>query len=278
MSVRVIAATVSLLAAAVLPAYAVDRSPADLVLVQRGTLPIILTAPHGGHEAVPNVAPRNIEGKPRGGSAFEITTDGNTDIIAQNIAATIKVLTGKEPYLVIARFQRLYIDANRPPEIAFDNPIARPFYDYYHRTVRSFVDEIRANYPAGLLIDVHGQVKDPNVLMRGTQNGRSIRSLLARSGVTAVTGPKGIYGQLAANGFAIFPSNDVPPGGTSENAGFSGGYTSSLYGSHNANGIDAVSFEFGTKYRQKAAVDKSAKDAGAAVVEFYKAYLSPPRR
>jgi hypothetical protein len=30
------------------PAHGAERTPADLVLVQQGTLPIILTAPHGG--------------------------------------------------------------------------------------------------------------------------------------------------------------------------------------------------------------------------------------
>ena len=37
------------------PVHAADKAPADLVLVQRGTLPIILTAPHGGREAIPAV-------------------------------------------------------------------------------------------------------------------------------------------------------------------------------------------------------------------------------
>ena len=46
-------------------------------------------------------------------------------------------------------------------------------------------------YPAGLLIDVHGQKKDPTVLMRGTRNGRSVGRLLERAGAPAVTGTKG---------------------------------------------------------------------------------------
>jgi hypothetical protein len=52
--------------------------------------------------------------------------------------------------------------------------------------------------------------------MRGTQNGRTVQRLLKRAGAPAVTGPNGIFGQLAANGFAVFPANAVPPGGTSE--------------------------------------------------------------
>ena len=258
------------------PAHAAGETPADLVLAQPGMLPIILTAPHGGREAIPGVAPRATQGKRTGGRGYVTVTDTNTDRLAEGIAAEIKALTGKEPYLVVAKFQRKYVDPNRPPEIGLDNPMARPYYDYYHQSVRRFVDEIRSRYPAGLLIDVHGQVKDPTAVMRGTQNGRAIRRLLERAGAPALTGPNGIFGQLAANGFVVFPTNDVPLGGTSENAGYDGGYTVGTYGSHTADGIDAVQMEFGTKYRRTGAVDTSARDAAKAIVAFYDAYLRKP--
>jgi N-formylglutamate amidohydrolase len=260
------------------PAHAADRTPADLVLVQQGTLPIILTVPHGGREAIPGVAPRNaadkgkVEASRRWGG-FDTRHDANTDILAQGIAAEIEKLTGKKPYLVMVKFERKYIDANRPPEIGLDDPKARPYYDYYHNSVRSFIDDVRGKYPAGLLIDVHGQVKDPEVLMRGTRNGRTITQLLERAGAPAVTGSNGVFGQLEANGFKVFPGNDVPPAGTSENAGYSGGYTVSIYGSHVANGIDAVQMEFGRKYLAKVVLDKSARNAAMAIVVFHDAYL-----
>ena len=63
-----------------------------------------------------------------------------------------------------------------------------------------------------------------------------------------MTGPNGIFGGLAANGLDVFPGNDVAPEGTAENRGFNGGYTVGTY-SQNADGIDAVQMEFGTKYR-----------------------------
>jgi hypothetical protein len=90
--------------------------------------------------------------------------DPNTDLLARRIATEINRLTGKEPYLVMVKFQRKYIDVNRPPELALDDPRARPYYDYYHQCVRRFVADIRSNYPAGLLVDVHGQSKDPEVI------------------------------------------------------------------------------------------------------------------
>lgn len=260
-------------------AGAAERTPADLVLVQQGELPIILTAPHGGREAIAGIEPRrdqaNVEAYRKWGG-FQRGADTNTDILAQRIAAEITKLTGRKPYLVVARFSRTYVDVNRPPELALDSPEARPYYDIYHQSVRRSIEEILGKYPAGLLIDVHGQGKDPDALMRGTINGRAVERLLRRAGVEAVTGPKGIYGQLEANGFKVFPGNDVPPRGRSEDAGFNGGYTVAIYGSHNRTGIDAVQMEFGTRYRQKPVLDISARDAARAIAAFHEAYLKQP--
>jgi N-formylglutamate amidohydrolase len=258
------------------PARAEDLRPTDLVVAREGTLPIILTVPHGGREEIPGVAPRDTRGKPSGGRGFVTVTDTGTDRLALGIAAEIKVLTGKEPYVVMAKFGRKYVDPNRPPEIGVESAAARPYYDYYHQSVRRFVDEIRSKYPAGLLVDVHGQKKDARVVMRGTQNGRTVARLVARAGVPAVTGPNGIFGALAANGLDVFPTNDVPPEGTSENRGYSGGYTVGTYGSHAPDGIDAVQMEFGTRYRRESAVDASAVAAGKAIAAFYDAYLKKP--
>ena len=271
-------APLPLFAALLIPlAHAAEGTPADLVLVQRGNLPIILTVPHGGRDEIPGIAPRNLEGKSRGGkwNGFVATGDTNTDILAQRIAAEVKALTGRDVYLVMAKFQRKFVDANRPAEMALDNPRARPYYDQYHDSIRHFVDEIRKTYPAGLLIDVHGQNDDPAVLMRGTMNGRTIARLLQRAGAAAVTGPKGMFGQLQSNGFKVFPDNALPVGGTSENGGLNGGYTVAIYGSNMPNGIDAIQFEFGGNYRKMAVLDEFAKDAARAIVAFHDAYLRP---
>jgi N-formylglutamate amidohydrolase len=262
---------------AVCTARAESVAPANLVLVRQGTLPIILTVPHGGREAIPGVVPRDTMGKPSGGRGFVTVTDTNTDELALGIAAQIKALTGKEPYLVMAEFKRRFVDPNRPPEVAVDSPVARPYYDYYHQTVRRFIEEVRSKYPGGaLLVDVHGQKKDPTVVMRGTQNGRTVARLVERAGIPAVTGPNGIFGQLSANGLDVFPSNDVAPEGSAEDRGYNGGYTVGTYGSQNPDGIDAVQMEFGTRYRHGAGLDLAARATGKALVTFYDAYLKRP--
>ena len=107
-----------LFSAATLPAArAADRSPSELVLVQSGSLPIILTAPHGGREPIPGIQPRNLEGK-KDRVTYVAGGDINTDIMVQAMAREIRALTGKDVYMVMARFERKFIDANRGPAIA----------------------------------------------------------------------------------------------------------------------------------------------------------------
>ena len=258
------------------PAQASERTPLDLVLAREGTLPIILTAPHGGRHAIPDADPRRAADKspgPWGG--VHTTADTETDVLAEGIAAELARITARQPYLVVARFHRRYDDANRPPELALEDPRARPHYDRYHRAIRRFIDEIRRSHPAGLLVDVHGQSKDPGVIMRGTLNGRTVERLLRRAGVDGITGPRGVFGQLEAQGFKVFPANHVPPRGTAEDAGFKGGYTVFTYGSHQRDGLDAVQMEFGAAYCRKDVVDRSARDAARAIAGFYEAYLRP---
>jgi len=258
-------------------ALAAESAAASLVLVRQGSLPIILTAPHGGRERIPGASQREmitdkVDASRRWGG-FHRGGDLNTDILVQIIAAEIKALLGRDAYLVMAKFERKFIDVNRPPDLAFDGAEAKPYYDLYHSSIRRFVDEVRREYPAALLIDVHGQNKDPEALMRGTLNGRAVERLLQRSGPESIVGPNGLFGQLEVNGFKVFPANDIPIGRRSEDAGFNGGYTIRTYGSHTADGVDAIQMEFGRKYRQKITLDQTGKDAAKSIVAFYKAYL-----
>jgi len=259
-------------------ACAAGGAPQDLMLVHAGTLPIVLTAPHGGRLDIPDVEERTAPDAAHAAAftkwgGFHAGGDHNTDTLALRISAEIEKLTGRRPYLVLAKFKRKFVDPNRPAELAYADPRAAPYYVLYHSTIRKFVDDVRRSHPAGLLLDVHGENKDGEVLMRGTENGNTVAMLVRRAGVRAITGPDGLFGQLEAQGFQVFPSNRLPLRSGAENAGFNGGYTVSAYGSQNADGIDAVQLEFGSRYRRDDALDRSAVQAARAIVGFYKAYL-----
>jgi N-formylglutamate amidohydrolase len=257
--------------------HAQERPPGELVLVQQGGLPVILTAPHGGREPLSWLEPRHPANKNnpafKAWGGFGLSGDANTDVLAMRLADQIRALTGRSPYLVMARFTRQYVDANRPAALAYDDPRAKPYYDYYHASIRRFVDEVRGRFSTGILIDIHGQARDPGVVMRGTLNGRAVSRLLHRAGYAAIIGANGLFGRLEANGFKVFPANNVPPAGTSEDAGFKGGYTVWLYGSHTDRGIDSVQFEFGSAYRQQTVLDTTARNAAKAITEFWQAFL-----
>src|SRR5262249_49442832 len=76
-------------------ADATDRALADLVLVQQGSMPVILTAPHGGRSAIPTVEPRRAQdGTPGPWGGVHTGADASTDVLASGIAAELSKLTG----------------------------------------------------------------------------------------------------------------------------------------------------------------------------------------
>jgi N-formylglutamate amidohydrolase len=257
------------LAAVLAPAAALAS---DLVHVQAGDLPIILTAPHGGRGDVPG-----CEARTPVGSRFVTSVDLNTDILALGIADGLRRLTGHEPYVVTAKFHRRYIDANRRPDEAYGSPACQAVYDAYHAAVRGFVDVARAKFGHAMLFDVHGQAAYPDSILRGTRHGAAVKSLLARAGASAVTGPDSVFGRFAAMGYRIAPSNDLPPD-TRETPRYTGGYTVALYGAAHAQGIDAMQLEFGRNLRDHAVVAKTAADTASAIAAFYEHYLRDPER
>jgi hypothetical protein len=147
----------------------------------------------------------------------------------------------------MARFQRKFIDPNRPPEIAYDSPASASFYEYHHRSIRQFVDEI----------------------VRGTLNGCAVTRLPARVGIDAVTDPKGLFGQLKTNGFIVFPTNDVLPSGKSEDGGFNGWL-------HGREVRQPSRVEFGTTYPQDAELENTLTRAAKSIGVFYEAYSRRP--
>ena len=233
-----------------------------LVLAKSGGLPIIITAPHGGSNPVPGTQPR-MTGK--------ILKDEHTLELAETLADRLEGLLGTRPYVVAARFSRRYIDANRSDLAAYATLQAKPFYDEYHGRIREFVAEIRRTYPGGaLLIDIHGQSADAQGVYRGTRQGTTVDRLLNRSGCPALTGEKSILGALAAKGYRVIPDNNAREC-LLEDARYVGGYTVATYGSHHADGIDAIQLELGGRLRSAPAF---ANDLAQAIAVFYANFLA----
>jgi hypothetical protein len=125
--------------------WAITYGETNLVSRHRGALPVILSCPHDGDEILSGVPERTGEGIPPTCPPFRKASDLHTREITEGVAQRLVDVFGEAPYVVIAAFDRKFIDANRPAECAFEVPAAQPYYDEYHNTLRDFVDEIR--YP-----------------------------------------------------------------------------------------------------------------------------------
>ncbi len=236
-----------------------QETDAKLVRVQRGAIPILLTAPHGGEDPIPGVPER---------TTGVLLRDTGTREIAEGLARALEEKLGAKPYLVAALFHRKYADANRKEAEAFENAGAKPAYTAYHAAIRESVDEIRKKWPVGaILLDLHGQAADKETVHRGTQNRLTVKALLARQGEKALVGPRSVLGGLAAAGVTVFPAADEK-----ENPRFNGGFTVQTYGSQHEDGVDALQLELGSELRG-ASREKTVKALAQALAAFHDEYL-----
>lgn len=242
------------------------RAEEALIDTERGEIPIVLTAPHGGKVRIEDVPDRTEGVTQRDVATYEI---------AIAVADELEERLGKRPYLVAARFHRASADANRAAEDAYADEDAKPHYEAYHRAVREAVAEVRKRWPEdGLLLDIHGQGSFEGI-HRGTKNGRTARRLVKRIGEEAFVGPEGLFGRLSALGVEVFPPVGRPFGDPKEDSRLNGGFTVQTYGSENEDGIDAIQLEIGPKLRTDATARvELVADLSEAIAGFYQDALA----
>lgn len=239
----------------------------DLVTAQAGTLPIVLTAPHGGTRRVPGATTRQGTAVER----FVTVRDTNTSELAEKIADALERELGARPAIIVARFHRSYIDANRAPADAYEGDVTKPHYDAFHEETQRAVDDAVKHWGRALLIDVHGQSQEPDAIFRGTMNGRSVKSLRERFGDEVLLGPDSLFAQFKSRGYRIIPDPIAPEIG--EETRFSGGYITQTYGSNAQPLVDAIQIEVGANFRKEATLDKTADDIAKSIAVFAKKYL-----
>ncbi len=238
--------------------------PEELVTAWRGDLPLILSAPHGGRVRVPG-------GKQR--SAGESVRDEDTAELALLLSQQLTDRLGGKPYVVIAQFSRKDADANRPAEEAFELECSAVHWRAYHSALEQAVSECRERFGEALLIDIHGQAKEPAVIARGTRDGRTLRRLEQRKGAEWLHGAPSLGERLRARGYDVAPRPNAD-GSPARETLFNGGYIVAHYGGMREQGIDAVQLEFG---RQREDLLRLSADCGAAIADFLReaGYLRP---
>ena len=243
----------------------------SLVTIELGDLPIILSAPHGGRDDIPGLAERRGEGVER----FNPRSDSNTDVLTERLADAIEKQFGKRPYLVIARFHRKYVDANRRSQDAYESQEAKVVYESYHQALAKARSQVMERWGRGLLFDIHGQSVEPTAILRGTQNGKTTTHLVSRFGREALSGETSVFGQLASQGIPVIPAVGADD---RERAGYDGGYTVITYGSGSGGTLDAIQLELGGELRSKEAIPSTALKLANAIAAFAKEHLPTAER
>jgi N-formylglutamate amidohydrolase/glutamine amidotransferase-like uncharacterized protein len=243
-----------------------EQRVAELVDVENGDLPIILSAPHGGREKIPGVPARHGDGIAK----FVSQSDVYTRQLAGNLADAIENKLGRRPYLVMARFHRRYLDANRPKKLAYESEQAANVYQAYHQALARARRDVLRRWGYGILLDIHGQGSAPQVIFRGTQNGKTTTRLINRYGPEALIGESSLFGQLSRQGFQVHP----PVGSQDpEHGSYDGGFIVRTYGSSRDGALDAIQLEFGRSLRAPEVNMQTADKLAEAITAFAGDYL-----
>ena len=241
-----------------------------LVRRHRGTMPIILTSPHGGNQQPPRVSERTAAATPStctGANGFNTSRDFGTAEITEAIALAILEKTGLSPYVVIARFDRKYIDANRREDCAFTDNDARPFYREYHARIDGYIDQIlRQNGGRGFLFDIHGTGLTEADIFLGSNNGGTLLPGFDRNEMFAQYGIHGLlewsrYPAISSGSsfrFRVSPPNSR----VAEVGAVNGGFTVRNYGTR----INAIQIELAQIVRNNAQIRGYMIDAVANAI------------
>ena len=241
-------------------------TPRSYTTIEPGHLPIILSAPHGGRDSIPGVDARlgnNVR-------MFKTQTDMRSGQLAQRLADALEKQLGKRPYVIIARFHRKYLDANRPQELAYESSNAKPVYDAYHRAIAEARDDVVDRWGQGILLDIHGQANNATAIYRGTQNGKTTTHLIGRFGRESLIGRTSLFGQLANQGLSVIPDVGVAD---REHSSYDGGYIVNTYGSRAGGTVDAIQLELGNDLRSSQNLSSTASKVATAITAFASDYL-----
>lgn len=227
------------------------------VEVRSGTLPIILTVPHGG-----SLKPANVLARRYGVTGI----DSNTIPLAEMIIEELALRYGGKPHAIISRLSRTKLDPNRDlEEAAQGDPTAVAAWHRFHDSAQKACNAVMKKSGAGLLLDIHGhrhldQRVELGYLVKGEILKRSDAELNADAALIAATcirdldkrspqtfaellrGPQSLGGLLEHRGFRCLPSP------SKANPAFLAGYFSGVYdvsahGSSNGGTVSAIQVE-----------------------------------
>ena len=127
----------------------------DYFEYKRGTIPLIISVPHGGSFKVENIPDRTsgIYGIDRETMSLAFELIKNINKVFQFNSKDIK-----SPSYIISKVERLKIDFNRKESEAFHakSSLAKKIYKFYHSKISDLITYNLNEFQQSLLIDIHG--------------------------------------------------------------------------------------------------------------------------
>ena len=225
-----------------------------------GTLPIILSASHGGW-----MEPTEIADRTQGVT----TIDTNTYQLTKVIMDTLTARFGGKPHVILCLLKRLKLDVNREViEAAEGNIYGERAWEEYHHYLDIAKELVTVNHGSGIVFDIHGHGENPDgyydlrtwlgYLIKGNEldltdeelntidfkNKSSIKVLAdssSHSFINILRGETSFGSIMDSLGYECVPSvNALGPAGSRY---FSGGYITARHGSSEEGIISAIQIE-----------------------------------
>lgn len=227
----------------------------DYIQYIYGTLPIVLSAPHGGYEK-----PDLLKDRAFGSDHL----DRFTQELLLETTKILHELTGQYPHTIINRIHRIKLDPNRELYVAAqEDSMATISYKDFHRFIEFAEDQVIKKWGEGLYIDLHsmnhknqrielGYLLEPELLNLSDEDlnnelfieKSSIRNLAHKSkySFTKLLRDSASFGDmLEEKGYPTIPSSTEPAPG--ENSFFSGGFNTYIHGGYDNDNFIGIQIE-----------------------------------
>lgn len=266
------------------PAGAQDQpqlSATGYIEIWPGSLPVVLSAPHGGSEKPADI-PDRAYGK--------TNIDGFTRPLAYAVRDALTKKFGQAPPLIVCLLSRRKVDCNREiEEAAQGHPIAEKVWYEFQDGIMAAEKAVLAKHDHGLYFDIHAQGNpgsrvelgyaitaeelgwpDAKLNAPGVAERSTVRLLDKASPTTfaeLLRGPLSFGALLEQRGIAATPSPQRPL-----KAGilfFNGGYNVRTHGSTDGRGLDAIQLETPITVRRTPEQRENFSRALADAVEEY---------
>ena len=217
----------------------------DCIEYNRGSIPIIISVPHGGTTKCDHI-PRRTNGIHG--------IDKDTIKLASELIEKIKnVFKFNTPSYIISKIHRAKIDFNRNSSEAFDqeSELAKRIYHFYHNKIEELILYNLETFNSSVLIDIHGFEKDKRPkgfrdveLILGTNNLESLypNSIPKRDWGKNIRGK--IVKKFNSLNIAIAPGHHLR-----REFVLTGGYITTKYGASHIKNSQSIQIEFSDKIR-----------------------------